>query len=176
MFGKYQRHCDSEWRCKAQFAFKRKIKFALANRNEKERGGEGTYEAENRRNTMAQFCRSRCLELCPPRGKMNYSSTTPNHLLVKICCQMARSFRRTMGSVIRIWSQVRQHETFRGLWCSRYHALTVIRVRYSGTVTVSAEMMVMEQLISNGDMFKPVFTKRDKKQTMIDLRGISTNG
>jgi hypothetical protein len=29
-----------------------------------------------------------------------------------------------------------------------------------------------EQLVSNG---KPAFAKRDKKQTMIDLRGISTN-
>ncbi len=32
-----------------------------------------------------------------------------------------------------------------------------------------------EQLISNGGRFKPAFAKRDKKQTMIDLRGISTN-
>jgi hypothetical protein len=30
-------------------------------------------------------------------------------------------------------------------------------------------------LISNGGRFKPAFAKRDKKQTMIDLRGISTN-
>ncbi len=32
-----------------------------------------------------------------------------------------------------------------------------------------------EQLISNGGRFKPAFAKRDKKQTMIDLKGISTN-
>ncbi len=32
-----------------------------------------------------------------------------------------------------------------------------------------------EQLISNGGRFKPVFSERDQKQTMIDLRGISTN-
>jgi hypothetical protein len=31
-----------------------------------------------------------------------------------------------------------------------------------------------EQLISHGEMFKPAFTKRDRKQTRIDLRGIST--
>jgi hypothetical protein len=30
-------------------------------------------------------------------------------------------------------------------------------------------MVVNEQLISNGGMFKPTFGKRDKKQTMIDL-------
>jgi hypothetical protein len=30
-------------------------------------------------------------------------------------------------------------------------------------------------LISNNGRFKPAFTERDKKQTMIDLRGISTN-
>jgi hypothetical protein len=30
----------------------------------------------------------------------------------------------------------------------------------------------MEQLISNGEMFQPAFTKRDKKQK--GLRGIST--
>jgi hypothetical protein len=32
-----------------------------------------------------------------------------------------------------------------------------------------------EQLISNGERFKPAFAERDKKQTMLDLRGISTN-
>jgi hypothetical protein len=32
-----------------------------------------------------------------------------------------------------------------------------------------------EQLISNGKRFKPAFSKRDKKQTMIDLKGILTN-
>jgi hypothetical protein len=32
-----------------------------------------------------------------------------------------------------------------------------------------------EQLISNGGRFKPAFSERDKKQTIIDLRGISTN-
>ena len=32
-----------------------------------------------------------------------------------------------------------------------------------------------EQLISHGGRFKRVFAERDKKQTMIDLRGISTN-
>jgi len=32
-----------------------------------------------------------------------------------------------------------------------------------------------EQLISNGGRVKPAFAERDKKQTMIDLRGISTN-
>jgi hypothetical protein len=32
-----------------------------------------------------------------------------------------------------------------------------------------------EQLISNSVRFKPAFVKRDEKQTMIDLRGISTN-
>jgi hypothetical protein len=32
------------------------------------------------------------------------------------------------------------------------------------------------QLISNGEWFKPAFAEeRDKKQTMIDLRGISTS-
>jgi hypothetical protein len=36
-------------------------------------------------------------------------------------------------------------------------------------------MVVMKQLISNGEMFKLAFTMRYKKQTMIDLRGISTN-
>jgi hypothetical protein len=30
-----------------------------------------------------------------------------------------------------------------------------------------------EQLISNGGRFKPAFTERDKKPTLIDLRGIS---
>jgi|LakMenEpi03Aug12_release.lakeMendotaPanAssembly.Ray.scaffolds.fasta_scaffold2500607_1 hypothetical protein len=32
-----------------------------------------------------------------------------------------------------------------------------------------------EQLISNSVLFKPAFAKRDEKQAMIDLRGISTN-
>jgi hypothetical protein len=32
-----------------------------------------------------------------------------------------------------------------------------------------------EQLISNGERLKPAFSERDKKQKMIDLRGISTN-
>jgi hypothetical protein len=32
-----------------------------------------------------------------------------------------------------------------------------------------------EQLISNGGRFKPAFSERNKKQTIIDLRGISTN-
>jgi hypothetical protein len=32
-----------------------------------------------------------------------------------------------------------------------------------------------EQLISNGRGFNPAFAERDKKQTMIDLRGISQN-
>jgi hypothetical protein len=32
-----------------------------------------------------------------------------------------------------------------------------------------------EQLISNGGRFNPVFSERGKKQTIIDLRGISTN-
>ncbi len=32
-----------------------------------------------------------------------------------------------------------------------------------------------EQLISNGERFKLAIAERDKKQTMIDLRGISTN-
>jgi hypothetical protein len=32
-----------------------------------------------------------------------------------------------------------------------------------------------EQLISNGERFKPAFAERDKKQTMINLRGIPTN-
>jgi hypothetical protein len=32
-----------------------------------------------------------------------------------------------------------------------------------------------EELISDGGRFKPAFAKRDKKQTMTDLRGISTN-
>jgi hypothetical protein len=32
-----------------------------------------------------------------------------------------------------------------------------------------------EQLISKGERFKEAFAERDKKQTMIDLRGISTN-
>jgi hypothetical protein len=32
-----------------------------------------------------------------------------------------------------------------------------------------------EQLISNGGRFKSTFAKRDKKRTMIDLRGIPTN-
>jgi hypothetical protein len=32
-----------------------------------------------------------------------------------------------------------------------------------------------EQLVSNGGRFKPALDERDKKQTMIDLRGISTN-
>ncbi len=32
-----------------------------------------------------------------------------------------------------------------------------------------------EQLISSGGRFKPAFAQRDKKQPMIDLRGISTN-
>jgi hypothetical protein len=29
-----------------------------------------------------------------------------------------------------------------------------------------------QQLISNGKRFKPAFAERDKKQTVIDLRGI----
>jgi hypothetical protein len=32
-----------------------------------------------------------------------------------------------------------------------------------------------EKLISNVGRFKPAFAKRDKKQAMIDLRGILTN-
>jgi hypothetical protein len=32
-----------------------------------------------------------------------------------------------------------------------------------------------EQPISNGERFKPAFVERDKKQTMTDLREISTN-
>jgi hypothetical protein len=32
-----------------------------------------------------------------------------------------------------------------------------------------------EQLISNGEQFKLAICERDKKQTMIGLRGISTN-
>jgi hypothetical protein len=32
-----------------------------------------------------------------------------------------------------------------------------------------------EQLISNGGRFKPAFAERDRKQTMKNLRGISTN-
>jgi hypothetical protein len=32
-----------------------------------------------------------------------------------------------------------------------------------------------EQLISNVGSFKPAFDERDQKQTLIDLRGISTN-
>jgi hypothetical protein len=32
-----------------------------------------------------------------------------------------------------------------------------------------------EQLILNGGRFNPAFFERDKKQTIIDLRGISTN-
>jgi hypothetical protein len=32
-----------------------------------------------------------------------------------------------------------------------------------------------EHLISNGERFKPAFAERNDKQTMIDLRGISTN-
>ncbi len=32
-----------------------------------------------------------------------------------------------------------------------------------------------EQLIPNGERFKPAFAERDKKQTMTDLRGISKN-
>ena len=32
-----------------------------------------------------------------------------------------------------------------------------------------------DQLISNGERFKPAFAERVKKQTMIDLQGISTN-
>jgi hypothetical protein len=32
-----------------------------------------------------------------------------------------------------------------------------------------------EQLISNAGRFKPAFVERDKKQTMTDLRGISTD-
>jgi hypothetical protein len=40
-----------------------------------------------------------------------------------------------------------------------------------------AETVVMthEQLISNGKRYKPAIAERDKKPTMIDLRGISTN-
>ncbi len=33
-----------------------------------------------------------------------------------------------------------------------------------------------EQLISNGERFKPAFSERDKNQILTDLRGISTNG
>jgi hypothetical protein len=32
-----------------------------------------------------------------------------------------------------------------------------------------------KQLISNGGRYKPAFAERDKKQIMIDLRGISSN-
>jgi hypothetical protein len=32
-----------------------------------------------------------------------------------------------------------------------------------------------EQLISKGERFKPAFAESDKKQTLIDLSGISTN-
>jgi hypothetical protein len=33
-----------------------------------------------------------------------------------------------------------------------------------------------EQLISNGERFKPAFSERDKNQTMIDLRGSQQTG
>jgi hypothetical protein len=36
-------------------------------------------------------------------------------------------------------------------------------------------VVIYEQLISNGGRFKPAFAQRDKKQTMIDIRKISTN-
>jgi hypothetical protein len=32
-----------------------------------------------------------------------------------------------------------------------------------------------EQVTSNGERFNPAFAERDKKQTMVDLRGRSTN-
>jgi hypothetical protein len=32
-----------------------------------------------------------------------------------------------------------------------------------------------EQLISNGGRYNPAFAERDRKQTMIDLRGIASN-
>jgi hypothetical protein len=32
-----------------------------------------------------------------------------------------------------------------------------------------------KQLISNGGRYKPSFAERDRKQIMIDLRGISSN-
>ncbi len=34
----------------------------------------------------------------------------------------------------------------------------------------------LEQLISNGERFKPAFAERDKKQAMIDLRGTRQTG
>jgi hypothetical protein len=42
---------------------------------------------------------------------------------------------------------------------------------------ILAEQVITEQkqLISNGGRFKPAFAERDRKQTMIDLRGISSN-
>jgi hypothetical protein len=52
----------------------------------------------------------------------------------------------------------------------------------TGTITTVGNGEIMacrycghEQLISNGGRFKPVFAESDRKQTMIDLRGISTN-
>jgi hypothetical protein len=35
--------------------------------------------------------------------------------------------------------------------------------------------LLKRYLISNGGRFKPAFAEKDQKQTMIDLRGISTN-
>ncbi len=37
------------------------------------------------------------------------------------------------------------------------------------------ECLKIPALISNAERFKPAFAERDKKQTMIDLRGFSTN-
>jgi hypothetical protein len=50
------------------------------------------------------------------------------------------------------------------MWELHDVACSAVEIRDSG----------QEQLISNGGRFKPAFTKRDKKQTMIDLRVIAT--
>ncbi len=46
---------------------------------------------------------------------------------------------------------------------------------YPSRELTGSSTIYCKQLISNGRRSKPAFAKRDKKQTMIDLRGISTN-
>jgi hypothetical protein len=61
----------------------------------------------------------------------------------------------------------------------RHACLCILAGRYDNPMPEAAsspsEGLRIRLLISNGGRFKPAFAKRDWKQTVIDLRGISTN-
>ncbi len=70
-----------------------------------------------------------------------------------------------LGQHFRLWGQV--HIGAR--------ALLDIKLIWFGYIARLSQDVGHEQMISNGGKFKPAFAEKDKKQTMIDLRGISTN-